>query len=209
MGKITIRNQLRKQQADAFQDIGAILSSEKVKTLAAGALIVVGTLGLFGLTLVAPKTLQAFAPLMYRKSSRPLRRSEQRTKLVRSFYYLKESGKIIIEEKGIKQFNKITNSVSGIPRPRKWGKTWWVIAADIPTREYSVAGDMLRRKLNALQCYHWQRTLWAHPFDCRRELEHIANSYGIGKFVTIMEVARLDAQDRQRFMKFFKARRIL
>ena len=82
-------------------------------------------------------------------------------------------------------------------------------AADIPTKNYRRGADMLRRKLKELGFFSLQRTLWFYPFDPRKELEYVVNSFGIANFVTLMEVSRLDRDDEEIMKKFFRVSKIL
>ena len=106
----------------------------------------------------------------------------------------------------LKKFN-IENPV--IPKPAKWNKKWWLVAADIPTREYKLAADAFRDKLKEMRFCGLQRTLWIYPFDPRREIEVLASYYRIGHFVTVMEINRLDLDDESALKSFFKREKII
>ncbi len=68
---------------------------------------------------------------------------------------------------------------------------------------------MFRKKLRDLHFYPLQRTLWVHPYNPERELEYISNQYHIGRFITLMEVKRVDKQDEQTLKQYFKEKHIL
>ncbi len=220
MVRMPITKQVRKAPGDSLQNLEALLTSERVKTVAMNVLIIAGMAGAVGMLLTAPNTLKVLAPFLRRRYKRPLRHSEQAQKLVRAVYYLKQSGQIIIEEKGGKLLARLTEKGQGrlrdlnkgiyqITKPAHWAGTWWLVAADIPTREYRAGADMLRAKLRELQFYSLQRTLWIHPFDPRKELGHIAIQYHVAHFVTVMEIIRLDVQDKERLLRFFKQKKLL
>lgn len=218
--KFKVKSQVDQLPADVVQHIQAVVTSDSVKSVATNILVVAGYVGAIGLLLTAPNTLKLFAPLFRRQYHRPLTKSEQRQKFLKSLYYLKQSGQISIEEKeggllarltskGIGRWNRITSEVHSIEKPVKWDGRWWLVAADIPTKQYRIAADMFRLKLRELKLYPLQRTLWMYPHDPRRELQYVVTKYGIGKFVTVMEVNRIDTQDRREMLTFFKQKHIL
>ena len=82
------------------------------------------------------------------------------------------------------------------------------MAADIPTKGYRQGADALRAKLKQMGFCPLQRTLWFYPYDPRKQLEVIVNHYGIGEFVTVMEISRMDIQDEKVLKKYFNLLRI-
>lgn len=54
-----------------------------------------------------------------------------------------------------------------------------------------------------------QRTLWFYPYDPRSEVEFIITYYGIERFVTVMEIYRLDKDDESKMLSHFKELKIL
>ncbi len=219
MSRFSLKKHIDQLSVDHLQHVEAVLSSEGVKTVAANILIVAGVVGAVGLLFTAPNALKLFAPILRRKYKRPLNKKEQKEKLLKVFYYLKQTGQIQIEEKGsgllarltpkgYQRFKKIRAEVKSISRPERWNGLWWLVASDVPVKS-RVAADMFRLKLRELQFYPLQRTLWLYPFDPRAELEYVVNKYHIGQFVTVMEVNRIDLQDKQRILSYFKKRHIL
>lgn len=93
------------------------------------------------------------------------------------------------------QFEKLV-----LPKAKTWDGKWRLFSFDIP-EEYKNARNMLRRKLKSLGCYNIQRSLFAYPYDCRRELEIVAEHYGVSKFTLFAEVSYIDLDKELR--KFF------
>ena len=220
MKQTSLHALLKSLPADQAQNIEAILTSEKARDIAQTTLLLIGTAGIIGMAFTMPNSLKLLAPFMRKRYKRALRSTEQRGKMAQSYYYLKRSGQIqIIEsdaglvvrltEKGKSRFQKLMSGVHSIPAPTTWPGTWCLVAADIPTKEYKTAADMLRRKLRGLHFYPLQRTLWIHPFNPKQELEQISTQYHIGQFLTLMEVKRLDKQDEQVLKQYFQEKHIL
>jgi DNA-binding transcriptional regulator PaaX len=91
-----------------------------------------------------------------------------------------------------------------ITRPKVWNRHWWVVLADIPSKDFRVQADMFRKKLKNMEFYPLQRTVWIHPFDPRDEIDFVSVHYGIERFVTVLEATTLHADDRERLEKYFK-----
>ncbi len=211
----SIRKQILNLPPDQLQNIEAILSSEKVKTITSDIIIIAGVVAMVGALFTFPNLVKIIGPLLQRKYKKPLRSKEQRAKLLRAIYYLKQTGQIKIEDEndgwhirltdiGQRKFENVKKEIRFIPKPITWPGTWWLVAADIPTKNHKVGADMFRRKVKELNFYPLQRTLWIHPFDPRRELELVSNQYNIGQFVTVMEIKRLDKQDELTIRNFYK-----
>ncbi|MBI4049474.1 MAG: hypothetical protein HY395_01495 [Candidatus Doudnabacteria bacterium] len=81
--------------------------------------------------------------------------------------------------------------------------------ADIPSKPYRKHADFFREKLKSLGFYPLQRTVWIHPFDPRDQVEFVAAFYSLEKFVTTMEVSRLEAEDEKVIFNHFKDQGIL
>jgi len=86
---------------------------------------------------------------------------------------------------------------------RKWNKRWWLIASDIPTKTHRKAAERLRSKFRSMGFYSMQKSLWIYPFDPTIEIQKICEYYNVLKFVTVMEIYRLDKSDKEKLMKFF------
>ena len=193
---------------------------EKLKTAGAVTLAVIAGAGILTLSAVVPNAFIAIDKLFFKKGRGNMSRKEREQKVVRAFYYLKKHGLILMRptkedvkifltgagRRRLKKFN-IENLV--IPKPAKWNKKWWLVAADIPTREYKLAADAFRDKLKEMRFCGLQRTLWIYPFDPRREIEVLASYYRIGHFVTVMEINRLDLDDESALKSFFKREKII
>lgn len=194
---------------------------EKLKNVTDIALTVIGTAGLISLALVAPNMVMAIDKLFLRRGrGQRFTRKEKAIRISRGFYYMKQKGlvrmrmtkndiKIFLTSLGKKRFQKIDFDTLIVKKPVKWDGKWWQVAADIPTEDYKWAADLFRRKIKEMKFFSLQRTLWFYPHDPRKEIEFIAKYFGIGHFVTVMEVSRLDADDEKRMRKFFKKEKII
>lgn len=181
-------------------------------------LVVLAGVGVVSVSLIAPNLFSAIGKLS--KTFKNLSKEEQSKLLTRSFYYLKKTGKISFKtslkdvivnltQLGKKQAKEINFENLKVPKPKVWDKRWWQVAADIPTKEYKLAADALRHKLLKMNFCGLQRSLWYHPYDPRKELAFVLERYNVGKFVTIMEISRMDKADEKILKTYFKKTGIL
>ncbi len=198
------------------------LSRDQIEALRTAAEVVLAVLAIAGIATVsvlAPNALLAVGKFFLKKGKR-LTHSEKQATTARVFYYLKRTGliklkpdgrdfRLFLTQLGKKKLHRIGLNSQTVPKPNRWDGKWWQVAADIPTKDYRSAADLLRLKLKQMGFYSLQRTLWFYPYDPRRQLEYILNSYRIGRFATVMEINRMDKDDEIKMKRFFKEKRIL
>jgi len=204
--------------------ISTIFSEAQLKRLNTAKDILLGLLAVGGALTVAVLAPNALMLLNNRprrgyrqKATKPLPRRE--LTILHTAYYLKKQGLVRFKKDRLRGWMaKLTalgrKSVSDlrlksltIGHPRSWNGKWWLVAADIPTKSHRRGADLLRRKLKDLGFYSIQRTMWMHPFDPRKEIEFVANHFQVGRYVTVMEVNRLDVDDARKLKKFFHPNR--
>jgi hypothetical protein len=199
------------------------LSEEQINALkrtAEVALAVIAVAGIATIAITAPNVLQAVDKLFLKKHRRRLSTREVRQKTSQAFYYLKRSGliklkkdgndwKIFLTSLGKNKISEIQSDVKYIAKPKTWNKKWWLVAADIPTKDYRTSADLLRRKLKELAFFPLQRTLWIYPYDPRNEIQFLAERYHITPFITVMEINRLDKEDEQKAKHYLKQQNLM
>lgn len=193
------------------------LTSEQkqlLQTAAGAALALIATAGVIAIAAGAPNVFQAIDKVYRFTRGKKLPFKDKQAKTAQTFYYLKRQGLIQIQsnknvlfaritEKGKQKMEKLNLDTLRIKRPKNWDGKWWLVAADIPTKDYRWAADLLRKKIKQMQFYPLQRTLWLYPYNPVREIEFLSQHFGIARFVTVMEVSRLDKDDERRLKSFF------
>ena len=187
---------------------------EQLKTAAGAALAIIAAAGVLTIAVVAPNLFQAIDKI-YRISKRKKLSFQQKQKKVeQTFYYLKRQGLIQIRpeskglvarltQKGKDKVKALNVNTLQVPKPKAWDGKWWLVAADIPTKDYRWAADLFRNKIKAMQFYPLQRTFWLYPYNPAQEIEFLTQHFGIARFVTVMEINRMDSDDEQKLKKFY------
>ena len=186
-----------------------------IKTVAGAALAVIATAGVIAIAAAAPNIFAAVDKVYRQAKGKKHSFKEKRAKTAQAFYYLKKQGLIQIKPnkngllaritpKGRDKIRKLNLDTLRVKRPKHWDGKWWLVAADIPTKEYRWAADLFRDKIKQMQFYPLQRTLWLYPYNPISEVEFVSQYFGIARFVTVMEINRLDRDDEEKLLKFFK-----
>ena len=182
--------------------------------------VVVGA-GIITLAAVAPNIFVAIDGIAKMvKSKKGWSKEEKKAKVKRAFYYLKKSGmiklnpsregvKVEITDKGEDRIKKVALQTQRVKKINNWDGKWWLVAADIPTLQYRYAADLFRKKLKEMGFYTLQRTLWFYPFDPQKQIQFVSEHFGIEKYVTVMEVNRVDEEDEKNLKTFFQANAVL
>ena len=108
--------------------------------------------------------------------------------------------RVQLTKKGREHFEKLIFEDSCIPDPAKWDGKWRFVLFDIPV-SHTKARDALRFRLRALGFFQYQKSVWVYPYPCEKEILFVADHFGAGEFVEILEVSHLtkDANLRKHF----------
>lgn len=200
---------------------------ELLQDAAKGVLWILGTVAALTVAVALPGLAQVLGREMGERNRKEMRRiyiremydplgreGKKYSKSRQTLYYLRRQGYITFDgsvadsiikltEKGKKYLIKLRLIAEAPRKPKVWDKTWWVVLADIPTKTHRYQAERLRLKLKAIGFYPLQRTVWVHPYDPTRLLNELTHYYDLGKFVTTMQVTRLDSEDLSNLRRYF------
>lgn len=98
---------------------------------------------------------------------------------------IKKEGNIqrfVLTENGQKIFLRFNYEELKIKESKVWDRNFRVIVFDVPEKKRS-ARDSLRGKMKELGCVKFNDSVWVYPYPCQKEIDFIANYWGIGKHV--------------------------
>lgn|SRR3989344_6585798 len=107
---------------------------------------------------------------------------------------------IILTEKGKKQILIYNIDKIKIQKSEKWDKKWRVVIFDIPEKS-RMARDALRRKLKELEFRELQKSVFVHPYECKKEIDFIIEFFNLRPYVRYIVAESIDNQDHLR-LKF-------
>ena len=98
---------------------------------------------------------------------------------------IKEDGsyhKIVLTENGREVYLRFNYEELEIKTPKIWDRNFRIIVFDIPETKRA-ARNSLREKMKELRCIRFNNSVWVYPYPCQKEIDFIANYWGIGKYV--------------------------
>lgn len=87
-----------------------------------------------------------------------------------------------------------------IKKPKSWDRKWHLVSYDIPTDKHS-RRDTFRAYLEAWGFYPLHESVFLHAYPCEKEVEFLREYFGVGKFVRIFTVEKIE--DDKPFREFF------
>jgi len=171
---------------------------------------VIAVVGLFAIAAQSPNFLMQLSKSLHRKnryfknnySERQINSALGRLKRSNMLVLKEKDGKFTVElsEKGKKKIQQITIDDLKNKKPEQWDGLWRVVIFDIPERQkYGRAA--LRGKMKDLGFYQLQKSVWAFPYDCEKEIELLANYFNIYNYVNFIEAKKIsnDTELKQHF----------
>lgn len=98
--------------------------------------------------------------------------------------------RIRLTKKGEEYFQKMIFEDARLSSEEKWDGKWRFVLFDIPVN-HSKARDALRWRLRALGFFQYQKSVWVYPYPCKDEILFVADHFGVGKFVEILDATGL------------------
>lgn len=123
----------------------------------------------------------------------------QLSRLIKEFYkerlveYKEEkdgSVTIVLTEDGRKKALNYQIDEIEIKKPDKWDNQWRIVIFDIPERRRN-AREALRGKLEELGFKKFQKSVFAHPFECEDEINFIVEFFKVRPYVRFMRAASI------------------
>jgi len=94
--------------------------------------------------------------------------------------------KVELTEKGRRKVKEIKFDDMAIKVPPVWDKKWRIVIFDIPEKQRKRARNALREKLQKLGFYQLQKSVWALPYPCEKEIQFLCELFDINRFVNII-----------------------
>ncbi len=171
------------------------------------ALKIIGSAGFSGLTLAAPSASRGLALLLPKLPGEQINTS-------RLLYDLKRRGLIDVAGQpgrisytltppGAYRLQELALDEIDIARPKKWDRNWRLVAFDVPVKQSSQRQQFVG-KLQALNFFMLQRSLWVYPFPCFSEVEKIASHYNVLRYCSLMEIAMVDKTSVRKLRHHFR-----
>ncbi len=107
---------------------------------------------------------------------------------------------LTLSDRGEEVFLRFNYEKLKIPKKKIWDRNFRMIIFDVPEIKRK-ARDSLRRKMKELGLVRFNDSVWVYPYPCQKEIDFVANYWGIGKYVHFALVK--DVTNRDRLEKYF------
>lgn len=145
-----------------------------------------------------------------RAANRELKRRKERQRFFWTLAYLRRKQyvdyreepdgtvTVVLTENGQKRALRYKLDAMVLGKAARWDGKWRIVIFDIP--EVKRRGrDALREKMRELGCVQLQKSVWAWPYECRDEIDFIAEAFGIGPYVHYIVA---DSITSEKFLKY-------
>ena len=97
-----------------------------------------------------------------------------------------------LTEEGEIEADKYQINEMHIKKQRKWDKKWRIIIFDIPEKR-RIKRDLFRSKLKEMGFVQFQKSVWAYPFPCEKEINLLRDFFGLEKRnLIVLTVEKMD-----------------
>lgn len=131
------------------------------------------------------------------------KRTLDNLKRSRLIIFKEKDGKFSVEltEKGKKVLREIDISELKNKKPSQWDGLWRIVIFDIPEGKKYGRGA-LRDKMKEVGFYQLQKSVWAFPYECEKEIDLLVEVFDINSFVNIITAKKI--KDDEKLKKYFK-----
>lgn len=148
--------------------------------------------------------------MLLKAASRELKRREARQRYFWTLAYLRRKKYIdyrqaqdgtvtvVLTEDGRKRALSYKFDTLALPKAERWDGKWRIIAFDVPEKKRR-GRDALRQKMQELGCVQLQKSVWAWPYECRDEIDFIAETFEIGPHVHYLVAESITSE---KFLKY-------
>jgi len=190
---------------DLSRELSRQVSEEIFKKKTAGAaevLKLVGAGAFLAASIAIPNLPRALKPLLNNDNEREawkrfnikyLKRTLQRLESQKMVRISTVGGKQIVEltDNGRKKVLRYALDTMEIKSPQGWNGLWTMVSYDVPS-SYKTARDVFREYLEAWGFYPLHESMFLHAYSCDKEVEFIREYLGIGRYVRIFKVAKIE-----------------
>ena len=132
-------------------------------------------------------------------------KSAERRKILKAVERMKQKKLVRIYEKDGLDVIEITQSGKKkvlsynlenikITRPKKWDGYWRIVIFDIPEKNKK-ARRALSLKLNDMEFFPLQKSVFVCPFECKDEIEFVSEFFGVKRYVKYILAKQIENEE--------------
>jgi len=171
------------------------------KNISNDILLCIAFAGVISVAATSPYFFVNIAKFILR-NKKYLKNKYDQNKIAKTLERLKRNRLIILNEKdgffnveltreGKRKIEKIKLENLAIMTPKFWDNKWRIVIFDIPEKQRKRARNALREKLQKLGFYQLQKSVWAYPYPCEKEVQFLCELFDIYRFVNIITADKI------------------
>jgi len=129
----------------------------------------------------------------------------ERFRVVRTLRALEKRRFVTIRHKGRETIMEITEAGKRrvlqydldemrLAKPKRWDGWWRVVIFDIPETHRLIRHE-INFRLNDLGLLPIQKSVFATPYECKKEIDFIGEYFGIRRYITFMRAKNIDNEE--------------
>lgn len=173
----------------------------KYKSISKDIILYIALVGMISVAATSPHFLINVAKFIL-KNKKYFKQKYDQNKVAQALERLKrnkivilseKNGEFIVEltDKGKRKVKQIKLEDMKIEAPKLWDGKWRIIIFDIPEKKGKKARNALREKLQKLGFYQLQKSVWAHPYPCEKEVQFLCELFNVYRFVNIITADKI------------------
>lgn len=173
-----------------MRDLGS--TSRKILLLLEGGLVLSLTRRPDAYFIIIKKIAKEWKKINERKLRDTIKRL-YRSKLID--YKEEKDGSVILKlsENGKKKILKYNLDRIEIKKPKRWDNIWRMVIFDIP-EIHKKGRTALTAKLKELGFYHLQKSVFIYPYECKNEIDFIAEIFNLAPYIRFARVKDIDVE---------------
>src|SRR3989344_6145306 len=156
-------------------------SNKLLKVLVVGGVVTIAAVNPFFGLLAAKVIEEEFKKRKWKRFNDDIYYLKRRG-LIKTYQNRDGSYRVTSTAEGRRQVAKYDLEDIKIKVPKKWDRCWRFIVFDIPTEKQRGRLALLSG-LRRLGFVKFQKSVWAHPFECKNEVAMLAKTSGIEEYV--------------------------
>jgi len=103
----------------------------------------------------------------------------------RGLLYFKTKGKkmiISLTKEGRLYYKRLSVNSIELPKSKNWDGLWSIVTFDIPEKQ-RINRKHFSKTLSIVGMYNLEKSVFAYPYECRKEIEEIAETFLVSKYI--------------------------
>jgi len=89
---------------------------------------------------------------------------------------------ISLTKEGRLYYKRLSVNSIELPKSKNWDGLWSIVTFDIPEKQ-RINRKHFSKTLSIVGMYNLEKSVFAYPYECRKEIEEIAETFLVSKYI--------------------------